>query len=310
MALSIAFSPETIEEGLNEVFYQAYEAQAAPGLATIEDVFRVAPSNKHSEYDLRIAGVGEFPVKGEVGNIAEDYEEEKYKTTYNYVEFANSVPVSYAYLNDQLYSIVKDKVGRLGIAARHTMYKNAFKILQRANNTSYLGADGVQLVDGAHPAEDGQTHSNVLTGNFSYANLKTAIQMLMEQQDDRGILIPQVPELLVVATAKFGEATETVGTELTPNDANNSFNYVSKIFPGLRVVHSPYIGASMGGNDNNWFVLGSGRKLKKFVRFPLQTWMNDFQQSRSMTSYFNAHYGESAGWSDYIGVVGGNATWS
>lgn len=303
-------SAETIEEGLNEVFYQAYGAKPVPGLATLEDVFNTAPTSKHSEYDLRISGVGEFPAKGEPQNIPEDYEEEKYKTTYSYVEYSNSVPVSYAYLNDQLYSIVRDKIARLGIAARHTQYKNAFRIFTRANNAAYTGADGVQLVDGAHPTETAGTQSNVVSTDLTLPGLETGITTLNQQVDDRGILIPQTPSILLVATKKFGLATQITKSTKVYDSANNSINWISDIYPTLRILHTPYIGAKLGGDDDNWFILSDVHKIKRFIRFPLMTWMNSFKESRSMTTYYNAHFGESTGWSDYLGIVGGNADWS
>ena len=310
MALTTALSPETIEEGLNELFYQAYEGQVAPGNTRLEDIFKTFNSAKHSEYDLRSAGVGEFQTKGEVDNIHEDYEEEKYKTTYTHTEFSNSVPVSYAYLKDQLYSLVGDKITRLGIAARHTQYKNAFSIFRNANSTSYVGADGVQLIDGAHPMEDGSTQSNVVSGDLSLPNLETAIATLMETKDDRGILIPQNPSILLVSPRRFALATKLVESELSPVDANNNINYVSKVFPGLRVMQSAYIGAAYGGDDDNWFVIGDNHKIKRFIREPIMTWMDDFKQNRNMVTNYNAYYRESAGWSDFVGIVGGNADWS
>jgi phage major head subunit gpT-like protein len=310
MALVTDLSTETIEEGLNEVFYQAYEKEMVPGFAKIEEVFKNFNSSKHSEYDLRIAGVGQFQEKGEQENINEDYEEEKYKTTYTHTAFSNSVPVSYEYLKDQLYGIVGEKVRRLAFAAKDTQYDKAFSIFRRANNSSYVGADGVQLVDGAHPSESAGTQSNVISGDLSLGNLEEAIRKLMEQKDDRGLIIPQNPSILLVAPARFALANKLVQSELVPDSNNNAINYISKVFPGLRVLQSPYIGAASGGDDDNWFVLGDNHKIKRFVRDPLMTWMDDFKQNRNMNTFYNAYYRESTGWSDWVGVIGGNADWS
>jgi hypothetical protein len=310
MALVTDLSPETIEEGLNDVFYQAYNKEVVPGYAKIEDIFKTFGSSKHSEYDLRIAGVGPFVEKGEVENINEDYEEEKYKTTYTHTAFSNSVPVSFEYLKDQLYGIVGEKVRRLGLAALHTQYDNAFSIFRNANSASFVGADGVPLIDGAHPSESAGTQSNVIAGDLSLANLEEAVKKLMEQKDDRGIIIPQNPSILLVSPARFALANKLVFSELVPDSNNNAINYVSRVFPGLRVLQSPYIGAASGGDDDNWFVLGDNHKIKRFIREPLMTWMDDFKQNRNMVTNYNAYYRESTGWSDWNGTIGGNADWS
>jgi hypothetical protein len=302
----LALAPETIEEGLNEVFFQGMAAGTTPGMAMLSDVFNEFNSSKNNEDDLSLASVGEFEEKGEVSNIPEDYEAEKYKTTYVHSEFSNSIPVSFAALDDQLYGVIRDRVGRLGRAARHTQMNKGFSVLRNANSASFVGADGVPLISASHPTDSG-TQSNVISSDLSLGALETAIQMLTEQTDYRGLLVTQAPSTLVVSSARFALATKLLETEKEPGTANNTINFVSKVFPGIKVVHTPYIGAKFGGDDDNWFLLSNDTKLKRFIRRPLMTWMTDYTLTRNMQSFYNAYYRESVGWSDYIGVIGGGA---
>lgn len=302
-------SPETIEVGLNEVFFQGMAKGVTPGMATLADVFNIYGSSMNNEDDLSVAGVGRFTEKGEVSNIDEDYEAEKYKTTYTHTEFSKSIPVSFAELDDQLYSVIKDRVGRLGASARETQMYNAFSIFRNANNTSFVGADGVQLVDGAHPQDNG-TQSNVISSDLSIGAIEKAIQMLTEQTDYRGLLVTQSPAVLLVSSARFALASKILETDKEYNTANNTYNFISGVFPGIKLVHTPFIGSKFDGDDDNWFLLSDSTKLKKFVRRDLMTWMTDYTQTRNMQSFYNAYYRESVGWSDYIGVIGGNADWS
>jgi|SRR5215204_3354375 len=307
MAVNNSTMLETIEEGLNEVFYDTYNMEMLPDEAKIEDIFNGGKSKKHAEYDLENRGVGRFSEKGEEEDIPEDDIEEKYKTTYTHVAFSNSVPVTYEQMEDQLYGLIKENVGEMGEAAQDTQYFNAFSILRNGFDNAYLGADGQPLFDTDHPRDFGGVLSNKLTGKLTPDTLDQGIQLMSAQKSHSGRQVRSRPKFLLVAPKNFRRAVEITEAELVPQSANNGPNVFSSKYQ-LYVKQSTYLGSIEGGNDDAWFLIGRKHKLKRFIRTPLMTWMTPWQQSRKMFTYYNAYYRESYGWSSPTGLVGSDGT--
>lgn len=307
-AITNQLMQETIEEGLNEVFYDSFNMETAPNMATLEDIFKTEKSRKHAEYDLEMKGVGRFTTKSEEQDINEDAIVEKYKTTYTHATYANSVPVSKEQMEDQLYGLIRDDIGELGDAARDTMYATAFGIFRNAFSSSYLGADGKALCANDHPRHYGTDLDNLETDKLSPAVLQRMLQKLVEQKSHSGRNVTNVPHILLVSPANFKRAVEITDAEDVAMSANNGPNVFSAKY-NIFVKQSPYIGASeTGGSDDAFFVLGKRNKIKRFVRTPLETWMNGWNESRKTVAYYNARFRESYGWSSPIGVIGSNGT--
>lgn len=292
--------------GLNEVFYDTYNPQTSPDTATVESVFKVEKSKKHDEFDLEMQGVGRYPAKGEEADINEDTIKEKYKTTYTHVAYSNSVPISYEYTDDDLYGIVKDDVGDLGMAGRDTDYFNAFGVYRNAFSGSYLGADGKALCATDHP-RGASTLNNLVTSKLSGPTLDAMIKALAEQKSMAGTMVPNMPDTLLVTPFLYPLAVRLTEAKLIPGSNNNDPNVFSVKY-GIKVKQSPYLGTAGGGNDHYFFLLGTRHKIKKFVRKDVMTWLTPWNQSRKMFTYYNAYFRNSYGWSSPIGIVGSNGT--
>jgi hypothetical protein len=307
MAINTSMMLETIEEGLNEVFYDSFQPETLPDYAKIEDIFKTGSSKKHSEYDLENKGVGRYKTKDEEEDINEDNIKEKYKTTFTHVAYSNSVPISFEYMEDDLYNIVKDDVGDLGMAGRDTDYNNAFSIFRNAFSASYLGADGKALCATDHPRDFGTNLGNLVTGKLSASVLQDMIKRLSEQRTHAGTFSPNMPDTLLVTPYLYPLAVQLTEAKLIPGSANNDPNVFSAKY-GIKVKQSPYLGTVAGGSDHYFFLLGKRHKIKKFTRKDIMTWMTPWQQSRKMHTYYNAYFRNSYGWSSPIGIIGSNGT--
>ena len=298
---------ETILEGLNEVFYDTFSPEMAPDTAKIEDVFKVEKSKKHDEFDLENQGVSRFTVKGEDSDLDEDTIKEKYKTQYTHVAYNKSVAVSYEYMEDDLYNIVKDDIGDLGMAGRDTDFFNAFSIYRNAFSSSFLGADGKSLCATDHPRGISGTMSNKFTAKLSGAILEEMIKALIEQKSLAGLSVPNLPDTLLVTPFLYPLAVRLTEAKLIPGSNNNDPNVFSVKY-GIKVKQSVYIGAAQGGSDHSFFLLGARHKIKKYTRAPMMTWLTPWENSRKMHTYYNAYFRNSYGWSSPLGIVGSDGT--
>lgn len=307
MDISNQLMTETIELGLNEVFFDEFNTEVSPDYAKIEDIFKVEKSKKRAEYDLDIRGTGRFKTKGESEDIYEDMVKEKYKTTYVHVTFADSVPVTKEYIEDELYNIIRDMVADMGDSARETQYFNSFSIFRNAFNAAYLGADGKSLCADDHARDFGGTLDNKETTKLSATTLDSMITKLAEQTAHSGKVVTNIPNILLVPPKRYTQAVQLTDAKLVPGSNNNEPNVFSTKF-GVQVKQTPYIGASQGGSDDAVFLLAKKHKIKRFVRVPVETWMTPWNNSRKTVTYYNARFRESIGWSSPLGVVGTDGT--
>ena len=297
-------TPGLLLKGLNEVFYQNYLTSPA-GMITSDEIFKFTTIDRGmTETDLALAGVGEFTTFGEQQNIPKQEVKERGTTVYQMDLFANGFDVSYKMLlADEAGRNTIDMAAELGRAARTTQEKNRLAVLRLAATTT--GIDGKALCATDHPLANGGTYGNLVATAFSYKTVKDMLQVLRQQQNYQGLAMPEDGAILVTGTALYDEAIEITKAEGIPGSANNDASFLSRAFPGLRVGYNPYLDATYGGSDTKFYILAPSRKLKVFIREGINTWMNDWNENANIVTKYNAKYAETAGFSDYYGVVQG-----
>lgn len=297
--------PETLQEGLYEVFDEGYALDKEPSQAVSSDIFNMKMSKKASESDLKKGRVGEFTAPGEGEVTPKEVINELHKTTYSHDTFRRSVHITYEALQDQLYSEMQSEVKDLGEAARFTQEKNRFGVFRNITTTN--GGSGKPLAAADHALSTG-TQGNIVTGTFTtveaaQAKVKEAITKFRRQKDYNLKSIPGKPSILLTSITLHALMVEATKSKLIPGSNNNEPNYISELFPGLKVMWSPYYGSEYGGSDTAATLIGSRHKLNVFVREKINTWMNPWKDSDAIVTKFNAKYRESVGFSDYLGIV-------
>ena len=113
------------------------------------------------------------------------------------------------------------------IETKETLCAN---ILNRAFNSSYLGGDGVSLINTAHPIVNG-TFSNQLStaAVLSQTSLEQMLIQIRQAVDNNGKKIRLVPRQLVVAPGNIFQAEVLLKSVLRTGTANNDLNPVKSI---------------------------------------------------------------------------------
>jgi hypothetical protein len=106
----------------------------------------------------------------------------------------------------------------------------AANILNRAFNSSYVGGDGVSLINTAHPIAVG-SFSNQLTtaANLSQTSLEQMLIQIRGAVDNNGKKIRLVPRQLVVAPGNIFQAEVLLKSVLRTGTANNDINPIKSI---------------------------------------------------------------------------------
>lgn len=301
MNINTGITPNTLLEGLREVFTDSAKAVTEVSQASSKDVFNFYSSRKNSEDFQKVSGVGRFTSVDEEDPTPIVKRDEIMKTNFLHTTFRKGVGISYEALQDQLYNEMKDHVEQLGFSAQETQEYNRFAIIR--NITSTNGADGVPLASNSHPLSGGQVQDNLHTGAVSVATLKTLFQSFREMKDYTLKQFISTPKLLLCAPANHAAVLEFTKSKLKAGTANNDLNYFSEVFPGVQVKFSPYIGVAGGGSDTGVTLIGTRHKLNVVVREKIRTWMNKWDESSDIVTKFNAMYRESVGFADYVGIM-------
>ena len=136
-------------------------------------------------------------------------------------------------------------------SARTTKEVVHANIYNRAFNGSYVGADGVSLLNTAHVTDDG-TQSNTLAvaADLSETSLEDLLIQIRNMKDSRGLQINGQARKLIVAPANMFNAERITGSYLQNDTANNAINAMcnrNSVPEGY--MDNPYL-----TDEDAWFV--------------------------------------------------------
>ena len=183
------------------------------------------------------------------------------------------------------------------IETKETLSAN---VLNRAFNGSYVGGDGVSLINTSHPIVNG-TFSNQLStaANLSQTSLEQMLIQIRQAVDNNGKKIRLVPRQLVVAPGNIFQAEVLLKSVLRAGSANNDINPVKSI--GLLDEGAAVL--SRLTNANAWWVQTDAPEgLKLLMRRALEKTMEGDFETDSMRYKATERY--QVGWTDPRSLFG------
>ena len=232
--------PKLLWPGIHTVWGQLYDGHPKE----YEDLYEVDKSNKAYEQDVQVTGFGLATVKGQGAPIQYDGEEQGYVNTYTHVAYALGYIVTYEELQDNLYKEVATRRAKANaFSINQTVETVAALIYNDAFTGSYyLGADGVSLINSAHPQVSGGTFANLITvaADLSEVALENLNIQIMNMTSDKGLKIAAMAESLHISTADWYNANRILKSVLQNNTNNNAVNVLkaTNAFPkGIKMNH-------------------------------------------------------------------------
>lgn len=284
--------------GINSWYGKEYSDYATE----YDKLFDSFTSRKAFEEDVGITSFGLAQVKPEGHGIAYDSENQTWTTRYRHVNYALGFIITQELVDDDLYDVVGQRRAKgLARSMRQTKEVIGANVYNRAFNGSYVGGDGVSLLNSAHPNYAGGTWSNVLAtaSDLSEAALEQAWIDISLLRDDRGLLIQVMPQCLIIPPQLRWEASRILDTTGRVGTDLNDINAIKEagIFPkGVVVNH-------FLTDQDAWFIRTNtpdGMKYfsRKEASFDID---NDFDTSNAK---FKAQERYSFGWTDPRGLFG------
>jgi hypothetical protein len=283
--------------GINAWYGKAYDQYPVE----YKDLFSEYKSSRAFEEDVGVSSFGLAVQKGEGQPITYDTERQGFVTRYQPLVFALGFVITREVYEDDQYDVVgKRKAEGLAFSMRQTKEVVGANVYNRAFNSSYVGGDGVSLINASHPNIKGGTWSNQIAtaADISEAALEQACIDIAGFTNDAGLLIAVRPEKLIIPRQLIFEAKRILGTEGRVGTDNNDLNALKTMGLIPKVVTNHFL-----TDVDAWFIGTSvGDGMKYFERradsFDMD---NDFDTE-------NAKYKATAryafGWTDPRALYG------
>lgn len=277
------------DPGLRKIFVDEYALPEGQR----ENLYGIETSNKATEYDLGIGGVGDLNEFD--GTIAYDSFKQEYRTSYTHKEWVKGIKIERKLVDDDLYSIINKRPQQLALVTKRTMEKHASSIFNNAFTTSiFTGGDSQALCASGHTY---QSTATTVSNSGSTALSATAVEatrLLMRQFTDEtdNLMIAQGDTILVPPNLEETafEITNASG-KLDTGDNNPNFNKGK-----YKVIVWDYL-----TDTNNWFMIDS-RMAKMYLKW-FQRVGTEFNKDKDFDTYI-------AKWSVYTRYSYGFSGWS
>lgn len=298
-----------VQTELDSVFFQSFDYDANfPGIATAKtgDLFKPVETTHAAYITETFKGSGLFPKIGEVQTVPSSTPFVTNKQTTLVADFAQGIEISKNLFDDNMHGVWSKAVADFALVARVSQDDNCFALFRGAFTTT-LTADGVALISASHVLIGGGTTSNIVSGALSPTTLNLAIIALRQQKNQAGVILGNVPSILLVPSALFKKAKEITESALLADTGNNNLNVYRSAY-GMVVYTSPYLDSVAGGSDTAWFLLSRNHSVSRLIRQGVQTNLRDWGMSNNRSYFYQANFREEAFVTDYAGIVGALGT--
>lgn len=267
-----------------------------------DKLFDTYKSNRAYEEDVGISSFGLAQIKAEGEGIEYDDESQAFTTRYTHVVPALGFIITREMVEDDLYDVVGEKRARaLAFSARQTKEVIGSNVYNRAFSGSYVGGDGVSMINASHPNYAGGTWSNTLgtAADLSEASLEEACIDIQKFTDDRGLRISVIPQSLHIPVDLQFEAERILKTQFRVGTNDNDINalwHLGKFPKGIFVNH--YL-----SDPDAWFIRTNVKNGMKYYerRADEFTTDNDFDTENAKFKYSGRY---SFGWTDPRAIYG------
>jgi hypothetical protein len=142
--------------------------------------------------------------------------------------------------------------------------------------TTQLTIDGVATFSNSHINANGDTVDNLETGALTDANLNIMVNSLRTQLSQTGVVLGYEPKFLLTPSITHQTGMTVAKSVLRAGTGNNDLNYFSEMYPGMKVVYSPFLDAT---STTAYFLGSNSHGIVRFEReaffTKLVNWDND-----------------------------------
>lgn len=202
-------------------------------------IFTVQTSDKAYEKVQQITGLGLAQVKNETAPIAYINPNEGFSKEYVNITYAIGSSVSEEMYDDDQYQKINNLPKWIARSVKQTREVLAHSVLNNAFGSA-LSADGVSILNTAHPLVGGGVLSNKLAtpADFSQTALQDIMILMGYATDDKGLKMMIEPKMLVVSPFEQFNAEVVLKTD---KKVGTEYNDVNPVMGAVPMMVSPYL---------------------------------------------------------------------
>lgn len=196
-------------------------------------------SNGAFEESLNFTGFGVVGEKVKGGSVEYEDAKQNWIGRHINVTYGKGFIVERELWDDARTNVITMLPRMLARSVRETIEILAANIINNAETAADTGPDGQPLASNSHPLGGGGTFDNLGTAaDLSETSFEQMQIDIAAWVDDAGLRINARPKMLMVTPTFSYTASKILGSDLTPEDANNSINPAKGLVP---FIVNPYI---------------------------------------------------------------------
>lgn len=216
------------------------------------------------------------------------------------VQFKKNLPISRTFMADQQLSAVSKAVRQQALTWAASRDRNAFSVY--ANGfTTQTTIDSVALFSNSHVNQNGDTVDNLETGALADQTLNASVNSLRTQLSQTGVIAGYEPKWLLTPSILHQTGMAVAKSVLRAGTGNNDLNYFSEMYPGMKVVYSPFLDAT---STTAYFLGSTTHGVYRFEREAFFTDLVDWQYQANDEYLYKMRAREAVDSIEYSGLVG------
>lgn len=218
--------------------------------------------------------------------------------------FKKNFPISRTFMEDQQESAVAKAIKQQSKTWLATQQRNAFNVYANGFTTQNT-IDNVNLFSNSHVNQNGDTVDNLETGALTDLNLNIMVNSLRTQLSQTGVILGYEPEFLLTCSFGHQQGMAVAKSVLRASTGNNDLNYWSEMYPGMKVVYSPFLDPT---STTAFFVGSSTNGVSRFEREGFFTKLIDWSVNPDDMYLYKMRAREEVDSIEYSGLVGSTGT--
>ena len=220
------------------------------------------------------------------------------------LQFKKNLPISRTFMADQQLSAVSKAVRQQALTWAASQDRNAFATYA-LGFTTQLTIDGIALFSNSHINQNNDTVDNLETGALTDPNLNIVVNSLRTQLSQTGVVIGYEPKFILTPSILHQTGMVVAKSVLRAGGANNDLNYFSEMYPGMKVVYSPFLDAT---STTAYFIGSQTHGVYRFEREAFFTDLVDWKTNINDQYMYKMRAREVVDAIEYSGLVGSNGT--
>jgi len=301
-----------VKTALDELLDQAMAENAVTGKAEATDpvIFSQGEADNAAKNTAVLGGGGYFDMTldDQAPNKSAAITASALRTSL-VAQFKKNLPIPRTFMQDQQQDAVERAVNQQAKTWLASRDRNAFgnQIAQGfPSGTAATTVDGNSLYNTNHSNQNGDSGiDNYYTGVLNDPNLNTLINALRLQLSQTGVVIGYEPKYLLTPSILHQTGMATAKSVLRAGTGNNDLNYWSEMYPGMKVVYSPFIDAV---STTAYFVGTNNSGVYRFEREAFFTTLVNWETSENDQYTYKMRAREVVDLIEYSGTAASDGT--